>query len=317
MGVVRAELNNISEAIQELTSPTPLKCSGNLNLGQVIKEMKNLRTDIENHTNRTNGKMTALQEELRTRAERAEQTYASVVASRPTEQATGRTTLHSVIVTSKDETETGEEVLKKLRTAVDAKEGWVKIEKIRKGRDRKIIVGLKSKEEREKLKEKIGKDGALLNVEDVKNRDPLLILQNVMLYNSDEDVIKAIKKQNGWVFDGLDAEENRMDIKYKKRARNPLTGHIVISTSPKIWKRIIEVGSLHIDLQRVRVEDQTPLTQCTRCLGFGHGKKVCREPDDLCGHCGGPHLRLACPEWLAEGPPRCHNCVKANQPNTG
>lgn len=337
MGVMRAELGNIAEAIQELTSPTPPKYSGNLRLEQVMTEIKTLRTEIGGESKRTNGKITTLQDEIKTMPnlspdhtksidrlveevkglrQKTEETYASVVASRPTEQTTGRTTLHSVVVTSRDETETGEEVLEKLRMAVDAKEGWVKIEKVRKGRDRKIIVGLKTKEEREKLKAKLEKDGALLNVEDVKNRDPLLILQNVMLYNSDDDVIKAIKKQNGWVFDGLGTEENRIEIKYRKRARNPLTGHIIVSTSSAIWKRITEAGSLHIDLQRVRVEDQSPLTQCTRCLGFGHGKKVCREPTDLCGHCGGPHLRPACPEWLADVPPKCHNCEKTHQPST-
>lgn len=343
MGVMRAEINNMSEAIQELTSPTPLKCSGNINLGQVIKEIKNLRTDIEAHSNRANGKMTALQEEIKTQAsvtattmpnlstnhtksidrlveevqelrQKTEQTYASVVGSRPTEQTMGRTTLHSVIVTSKDETETGDEVLEKLRMAVDAKEGWVKIEKVRKGKDRKIIVGLKTKEEREKFKEKLGRDGAL-NVEEIQNKDPLVILKDILHYNSDEDILNALRKQNLDMFKGLEKNENKTEIAYKKRTRNPHTSHIVMRVSPKIWQRMVDAEYVHIDLQRVRVADQSPLVQCSLCLGYGHGRRFCKETTEKCCHCGGPHMRNECPNWRTGAMASCCNCTNAKIEN--
>lgn len=59
-----------------------------------------------------------------------------------------------MVVTSTDETETGEEVLVKVRKAVDAKEGWVKVERVRKAKGRKIIMGLETK--RKETKSKIG-----------------------------------------------------------------------------------------------------------------------------------------------------------------
>lgn len=244
--------------------------------------------------------------------------YASVTAT-PKEGApqptTKRSTLHSIVVTSKNETETGEEVLKKVRNAVDAKDGWVKVERIRKARDRKIIMGFTTKDERDKAKGRILKQGVNLAVEEVRNKDPLLVLWGVLKIHTDEELVTALRNQNRGVFHGLEEGEDRVEVRYRKRARNPLTAHVVIRVSPAIWKRAVEQQTVHIDLQRIRVEDQTPLVQCTRCLGFGHGRRHCTETVDVCSHCGGPHLRAECADMLAGLPPKCRNCTKANQHN--
>lgn len=261
----------------------------------------------------SNKKMEELREEMaRPREHPVGATYASVAQSQSTRTPPNwRETLHSVVVTSTDETETGEEVLDRVRKTVDAKEGWITIQKVRKAKDRKIIVGLRSKEDQIRMKERIGQMGKNLTVEEVKNKDPLLVLKDVLLINTDEDVLKALKNQNREIFRDLDKGENRVEIRYRRRARNPHTGHIVISTSPKIWQRAVEAGVVHIDLQKVRVADQSPLVQCTRCLAYGHGRRFCTETEDLCSHCGGPHLRMRCPEWMANSAPTCRNCTKA------
>lgn len=243
-------------------------------------------------------------------------TYAGVTASKPENRPPERSALHSIIVTSKEETDSGEVVLNKVREAIDAKEGWVKVSKVRKAKDRKIIMSCSTKEEREKVKDRLLKAGKHLNVEDAKNKDPLIILKDVLLANSDEDVIKAMRNQNREIFRGLDKSEDRLEIKYRRKARNPHTGHIIVSTSPRIWKRTVDMGSLHIDLQSVRVADQSPLVQCSRCLGYGHSKRYCKEAADLCSHCGGPHLRTECADWLAGSAPNCRNCSKADLERT-
>lgn len=237
--------------------------------------------------------------------------YASITATNLEKRTPERSALHSIIVTSEKETDSGEVVLSKVREAIDAKEGWVKVTRVRKAKDRKIIMSCDTKEEREKVKERLEKAGKHLIVEDAKNKDPLIILKDVLLANSDEDVIKAMKNQNRAIFHGLDEGEDRVVVKYRRKARNPHTGHIVVSTSPKIWKRVVDTGALHIDLQYIRVADQSPLVQCSRCLGYGHTKKLCQETVDLCGHCGGPHMRTECAEWMAGVTPSCRNCSKA------
>ncbi|CAH2097193.1 unnamed protein product [Euphydryas editha] len=67
----------------------------------------------------------------------------------------------------------------------------------------------------------------------------------------------------------------------------------------------------NVDLKRLRAEDQSPLVQCTRCLGYGHGKKYCKEKTDLCSHCGGQHLSSRCAKRQEGAPPTCKNCSNA------
>lgn len=213
-----------------------------------------------------------------------------------------------MIITSENINETGEEVLDKVREAVDAKEGWITVEKVRKAKDRKIIMSCRTKEDRDKIKEKVEKAGKHLICEEVQNKDPLMIIKDVLAAHSDEVIISAIRKQNKSIFQNLKASEDRIIVKYRRRARNPLMTHIVVTTSPLLWKRVTDRGILYIDMQRAKVEDQSPLTQCTRCLAYGHGKRFCKRTEDLCGYCGGPHLRNQCDHREAGAPPHCINC---------
>ncbi|KAL4704435.1 hypothetical protein ACJJTC_014367 [Scirpophaga incertulas] len=133
-------------------------------------------------------------------------TYAQVLQRKDDKVIARPPALHSVIVASNDEKETGEEVLEKVRKTVHAKDGWVTIDKVRKVKDRKTV---------------------------------------------------------------------------------------------------------HIDMKRSRVEDQSPLIQCSTCLGYGHGRKYCKEITPKCSHCGGSHLRKECEEYVARVTPRCCDCAAA------
>ncbi|CAB3237669.1 unnamed protein product [Arctia plantaginis] len=274
---------------------------------------------IQEHTQKMRDLEKALEEQKKENLERVTPlSYAEAVASYGTDtsRTPGKRTVHSIIVTSKEDTETGDEVLTRVRKAVDAKEGWVKVERVRKAKDRKVILGFGTREERQKARDKLERNDTQLLVEEVKNKDPLLILKNVLSIHTDDEVIKAVRNQNGEVFRGLEQGEDRVEIKYRRKTRNPHTCHIVIGVSPTVWGKTLKTGSLHVDLQRIRVEDQSPLVQCTRCLGFGHGKRFCREEVDLCSHCGGPHLSKDCADRLAKGTPCCRNCAKAQLEST-
>lgn len=243
-------------------------------------------------------------------------TYAGVAAGKQSsdpEQV--RTTLHSVVVTSRNEMDTGEEVLGRIREVVDAKDGWVKVERVRKAKDRKIVVACKTKEDRRRIKERIETAGENLVVEEVKNRDPLMILKGVLKIHSDDEIIRAVRNQNREVFDGLNDEENRVKVRYRKKTRNIHTSDVVLEVSPKIWRRATEGRTLRVDLQRVRVEDQSPLVQCSRCLAYGHSRRYCKEEVDVCGHCGGPHFGAECPDRLLGEEPECVNCKRAKISN--
>lgn len=293
---------------------------GASNLTFVVNKDENpLLAKIEEHSRLlldSNMKIEELKnmiEQQKDRLGRVETPLSSEVAAAQSSKSLGkRNTLHSVVVTSKNEEETGEEVLEKVRKAVDAKEGWITVERVRKAKNRKVIMGFGTREDRDKVKSRLEGKGVDLTVEEVRNKDPLVILRDVLSVNTDEDVLKALRNQNGGVFRGLGEEENRINVKYRRKARNPHSCHIIICVSPTIWQRITANGHVYIDLQRVRAEDQTPLMQCTRCLGYGHSRKFCEEAADACSHCGGSHLKTDCLEWIAGATASCTNCKKAN-----
>lgn len=273
-----------------------------------LEEHSRLLLETNQKLNELNSNMELHREAL----SRAHQpTYAGVTAG--SREKLQPSTLHSVVVTSTDELETGEETLDRVRKAVDAKEGWIRVERIRKAKDRKIIMGFATIEEREKARQRIIEKENGLTVEEVQNKDPLVILKDILAVNTDEDVLKALKNQNRSIFQDLREGEDRVSVKYRRRGRNPHTGHVILNVSPTVWKRVTDRGYVHIDLQRVKAQDQSPLIQCSRCLDYGHTKRYCKEPADLCSHCGGPHLKDQCADWMAGVPPKCRNCVRTAQ----
>ena len=279
-------------------------------------ETASLRKVLEEHGKKlaeSNEMMARLKEALQNSQENCEKvTYASAAASQSVHSQPHRqTALHTIAVTADDESKTGEEVLGSIREAVNAKGEWITVDRVRKTKNRKVLMSFSTKEEKEKVKERLQKNGTALTVEEVRNRDPLLILGDVLLVNTDQDVLRAIRNQNPTVFHGLNGEADRLEIKFRKRARNPHTGHIVLSASPMIWKRVVERGHLYIDLQRVRAKDHSPLIQCSLCLGYGHTRKICTETVEKCSHCGGPHFKNNCADWLAGLSPTCCNCTHA------
>ncbi|XP_013179837.1 PREDICTED: uncharacterized protein LOC106126637 [Papilio xuthus] len=319
---VTQAVDRLYQIIKELESKEEKAAQEKMTEGTGIrkeqtKECAELVGKIENHARlikENSEKMQELQSTLEKygKQERQQQqyTYARAVMQdrkSPTQQKS----LLSVVITSKDEMETGEEVLERIRKAVKAKEGGIVVENIRKAKDRKIIIGCKTEEERKQLKERLKCAEKHLNVQEVKNKDPMIILLNVFKYNSDEDIIAALKNQNkGVLSEGGDKEE-KLEIVYKKKARNPLTQHVVMRVNPHIWKKLTDVGRVQIDLQRVRVEDQSPLVQCSLCLAYGHPKRLCKDTAEKCSHCGGAHKKSECEDWKAGIEPTCCNCKLA------
>lgn len=298
---------NNAAKIQPTTKPPATDTINSLECPSVIKKLEeHSKLLVEN-----NKKLEDIQNMIQT--QNSNKTYASVTALKGGSME--RKTLHSVVVSSNNEGENGDQVLEKLRTAMDAKEGWVKIEKVRKAKDRKVIIGFNTKEERDKARNKLNQDKVGLTVKDIENKNPLIILKNVLSANTNEDILKALNNQNRDIFTGKNNTQDKVEIKYRKRARNPHINHIVLSVPPQVWRKAIDAGRVNIDLQRIWVEDQSPLMQCSRCLGYGHSKRYCQEKADLCSHCGGQHLKAECAAWLEGVTPSCQNCKKEKLAN--
>ncbi|CAG9790255.1 unnamed protein product [Diatraea saccharalis] len=217
------------------------------------------------------------------------------------------TTTHSVLVSSEELMDISEDVIRKTEEILKPRNGEVKIDRIRKVKDQKILIGCSSKEEIKKIEEKL-KKGKNIIVEAVRNKNPLITIKDVKFKMKDEDILDALIRQNNEIFK-QDQEKEDIKIKFRRKARNPERCHLILQVKPEIWNKLTTQGRIYMDMERLKVEDQSPLIQCTRCLQFGHGRKFCTESADRCSHCGGLHLRAECPE--RERPPRCCNCAHA------
>lgn len=294
------------QAQEPTTEPTPSTALIN-SLMQSLQEHGNLVTECKQHTLALTGHLKSLPDPKE--ASEGGKTYAQGATKNILQ-------MHSIKVTSTEEGKTSGEVIEAIRTAVNAKNTGICVEKLRKAKDQKVIVGCSSREELARVAGRIRDSGAKLQVESIANKDPLMILRDVLSYNTDADIVASLRSQNGHLLDDINAEDQRIVVKYRRRSRNPHACHVVLQTSPLVWQRITTQGKVHIDLQRIRVMDQSPLIQCSMCLGYGHGKRHCTETVEKCSHCGGPHMWSECADRLVGTAPTCCNCTRSKLEET-
>lgn len=231
------------------------------------------------------------------------QSYAQAVAKK------SQPTNHTLIVSSSDPKLTSENVIDRIKVALDLKETGAKVDRVRKAKNQKVILSCASNEDLELVKGRV-RLGEGLSVQEPKKNNPLVCVRGVLSCYTNEEIVDHMRAQNKQLLRGTDVTET-MKVRYRKRARNPHICHPVLEVSPKIWNRLTQAGMVHVGIQRSPLEDQSPLMQCTRCLAYGHTKTVCREKFDLCCHCGGSHTWRDCPGRAEGRPAVCTNCVKA------
>lgn len=129
-----------------------------------------------------------------------------------------------------------------------------------------------------------------------------------MSYNKEEDIILSLRNQNKKLWENLEPENFRVKELFRRKARNELQCSVVLQVSPHVHLRLLTAGKVHVDMQLLEVHDHSPIRQCSKRLGFGHGRKHCTEQTDLCSHCGGLHLRSQCGDYRNRVAPRCRNC---------
>lgn len=250
-------------------------------------------------------------------------TYAQAVASQndpKKEMAKNdpkeKRTLHSIVVAPKNATDTADMTMTHIRGLLKAKQEGVQIDKIRKAKDGKVVVGCRTEEERRRIKECLEKGREQITVKDATNRNPLVKIKNILNCNTLGDIEQALRNQNRSVTAHIQKEDWVMVEKYRRRARNLHESHIVLQVTPNMWKALTNAQKIHVDLQRVWVEDQTPLVQCTMCLGYGHTRRRCDMTECVCSHCGDKHQRAECPKYKEGVEPKCVNCKNAKMEDT-
>lgn len=217
---------------------------------------------------------------------------------------------HTLIVSATNPNQTGENVIDTIRRTLDMKNTGLTVDRVRKAKNSKVVLSCDTKENARLLQQRI-KTNKSLKVQEAKAANPLIRIKGVMAYHSDDEIVEHLRAQNQKLFVGLEGDEKSLRVRYRKRARNALQCHPVLEVSPLLHRRVLELGTVHIGLEKRQVEDQSPLVQCAKCLGFGHTKSLCRESHQLCNYCGGMHSWQDCQTRAQGGQPKCKNCTRA------
>lgn len=130
---------------------------------------------------------------------------------------------------------------------------------------------------------------------------------------SNEEIIEYGRSQNNHLLRNVNEAQTTLRVRYRKRARNSQECHPVLEVTPEVWKTFINAGKIHIGFSRCLVEDQSPLVQCTKCLGYGHTTALCKTEKDTCSYCSGENTRRSCPSRTKAETPTCANCVRAHR----
>lgn len=228
-------------------------------------------------------------------------TYAGMAGKKPS---------HAIIVQSTDPTKTGDQVIRTLQDTLDCKRSGITVDRVRKAKDRKVVLYCVDSSGARRVEERIRTDKSL-KVQKASTTNPQVRVVNVLAYHTDTDIVEHLRAQNADVFKDLKEEENVLKVRYRKRARNALQCHPVLEVAPIVHRRLLEKGTVHIGLERRQVVDQSPLVQCPRCLGFGHTAVHCRDKAPTCSYCGGSHPWGDCKDRETGKDPHCKNCERA------
>lgn len=157
-----------------------------------------------------------------------------------------------------------------------------------------------------------------VNISFKPQRLPRMIIYDVPS-EYDADSIKAIFwSQNG---KSLNKDVDKFNPVFKTGARGQATVNWVVEVNHTTRKELNREGRVFFEWHSCRIKDWIQISQCYKCLGFGHIARDCKAPKFKCGHCADEgHEAKVCPGLVENKPPKCTNCSKvkkdANHPAT-
>ena len=182
-----------------------------------------------------------------------------------------------------------------------------------------VFVDLPSVENREKLTPLLS-DGELAghDIVELKSKLPTISILDVKDFESKEEFIEKVKKQNPGIKQLIEAG-SVFSIVFSK---SPTTGeggrkyHQVVARVSEDVRKAIKASKdrLFVDLSSYRVVDRFYVKRCNKCQKFGHYEKDC-ENDPCCAYCSGPHMSVNCQD-VDNGDHdnyKCVNCKDAHK----
>ena len=144
-------------------------------------------------------------------------------------------------------------------------------------------------------------------MEDGRKRFPRIVVFDVPEDNSSDVLVKRLHQVTG---QGVTEEEFRetclIKLEHKHKHRQRPSRNIMLVIQPKTRKALEDIKRKKISWLSCKIADCNWPMQCWKCLGFGHGARLC-QAKVRCLHCGEEgHVKLSCKNGQKKE--RCANC---------
>jgi hypothetical protein len=209
----------------------------------------------------------------------------------------------TLVIKSSCEEKTSSDIEGSIKRKVNLKSLGIGIDGLKRSKvNKSVLIRVERVEHAEKLKEAINSITEL-EARDAEKRNPLVVFKGLLKGITEEDFNESLKMQNKH----LDISES-IKFKYKRKNRHSLLINIVCQVSVNTWRKLTEVGKVHVGFTRVTVENESPLVQCFKCLKFGHTQTHCNQDEWNCAKCGEKHDTRDC--RATNNTPKCLNCAE-------
>lgn len=203
-----------------------------------------------------------------------------------------------------------------LKQTVKPEEKGLKVRRLRKAKDKAVVVNFDSEADLNSFKENL-KESKDFTVVEAKRRSPKLSIYNVPSDLSPDEIKKGLLALNGVIlnknFVTMDILKNDCTFKFKTGKRRPGFCTWVVEVTPGLRNKLLKIKELHIGWGTCSIRDFLSVSRCFKCQGLYHIAKDCREKVDTCNHCAETgHTHKTCPNKSKQR--TCALCKRASLP---
>ena len=222
------------------------------------------------------------------------------------------TTKHTLLVDRKDDNDHTINIKQSFKTLINPaklKTGILRIREVTKGR---LIVHCADQSSCDSIKKTIQEDSnSKISVKDDNKKHPTVMLKWVDKSLTDDQIVEGLFSQNPHltqVKNSFKGPWTPPRILFKRNSAS--TMNVIIRVHPVLYLPIIKSQRICLGYNSVQVQPYTVLTQCFKCLDYGHTTKWCTIQTQSCSQCASEHHKNNC-DKSSDLPQQCVNCLNS------
>lgn len=170
----------------------------------------------------------------------------------------------------------------------------------------RIRVTFENSEHQKVALDKVNNTDRDIKAEICHKLKPMIIIKGISKNIPVNDLHQIICTQN----DTIQIQHpDDFQFKFERINRNARLYNAIFTTSPTTFNKLMAMGKVNINHQRVHVDVYVPLLQCYKCMQFGHTRKRCTNDVTACSYCAeSSHTYANCPHKEDTSKLKCFNC---------